>query len=299
MQHSHSSWQQQQQQRLLQPQPYVPQQTVRPLAPGGWWKYRPFLLIMSSQLQESAALTADPPALQAASTCSMRLHFGRAHPLCKDRECERQFRELSTALFQAGQQQQEDTDSSSLMQCVQYHRSCSPAEARSRSGHVDVLLHPGDAAFAAAQQCVSNGHIKVGTRRIPVTWAAAPQPPDSVKVTVSNPPLQFARQGFTECLLAAAGYDGLQVVHEQLGNSRVSGDAAMRIPCADSIVIYVRAPEEDLILCRMPDTFEVMDRPGLPASIFVDGRTAKQPQLWQKEQQDQLLVRQRGQQLLQ
>lgn len=250
-----------------------------------------------SQLQESAALTPDPPAIRAA-TFSLRLHLGKAAPLCKERDCARQFKALHTALFQQGQQQ-DDTDSSSLLQHVQCHRSCSAAEARGRGGYVDVLLHAADAAVVAAQQCVHGGSLHVGTHRVPVSWAAAAQPADTVRVLVMNPPLQFARQGFTQCLLTAAGYEGLQVMHEQLGHSRVSGDAAMRIPCADSILAYVQAPEDDPILCQLPDIFQVTDRPGLPCTVYVDGRTAQQPQLWQQEQQQQSRVRQRGRQLQQ
>lgn len=228
----------------------------------------------------------------------MRLHFGKASPLCKERDCERQFRHLYAAVFQAGQQQ-EEADSSNLLQYADAHRTCSPAEARDRSGFVDVQLHNADAAVAAALQCVRRGGLQVGSRRVPVTWAAATQPADTVRIVFMNPPLQFARQGFTRTVLAAAGYDDLEVVHEQLGFSRLVGDATMRVPCADSIVAYVRAADRDLILRQLPDAFECGDGRHVPTTIFVEGRSAQQPQKWQQEQQQRLRTKQRGRALQQ
>jgi hypothetical protein len=270
-----------------------------PSAPGGRWKRRPFLLMSDSQLQEAAPLTTDAPDIRGSSVFSLRLHVGKAFPLCKQRECELQYRTVTTALCQQGQQLEEPESSSSILRYVQYHRNCSPAEARGRGGYVDLLLHAAPAAVVAVQQCMQNGHIQLGERRVPVSWAAVAQPAGTVCIKVVNPPLQFARQGFTRAMLMAAGYDEVAVVHEQLGHSRLMGDADMRFPCADCIVAYVRAPEDDLILCHLPDTFVVADRPGLPCSIYVDGRTAQQPQLWEQEQEQRLQARQCGRQLQQ
>jgi hypothetical protein len=228
----------------------------------------------------------------------MRLHFGKASPLCKERDCERQYRQLYAAVFQQGQQQ-DAADSSDLLQYAAAHHTCSSVEARCRSGFVDVLLHTADAAVSAAMQCVRSGGLQVGPRRVPVTWAAAAQPADTVRIVFMNPPLQFVRQGFTRTVLAAAGYDDVEVPHEQLGFSRLVGDAAMRVPCADSIVAYVRAADSDLILQQLPDAFECGDGRHVPTTIFVEGRSAQQPQKWQQEQQQRLRTKQRGRALQQ
>lgn len=269
-----------------------------PPPPGGRWKHSPCCLMREACLQESPALTATPPAMQGPQALRLRLHFGKALPLCKERDCERQYRQLYTAVFQQGQQQ-EEADSSDLLQYAAAHHTCSSVEARGRSGFVDVLLHKADAAVSAAMQCVRSGGLQVGPRRVPVSWAAAAQPADAVRIVFMNPPLQFARQGFTRTVLAAAGYDDLDVVHEQLGFSRLVGDAAMRVPCADSIVAYVRAADGDLILRQLPDAFECGDGRHVPTTIFVEGRTAQQPQLWQHEQQRRLRTKQRGRALQQ
>jgi hypothetical protein len=70
-------------------------------------------------------------------------------------------------------------------------------------------------------------------------------------------------------VLAAAGYDNIAVVHEQLGYSRLSGDAAMRIPCADSIVAFVAAEDNDLVLRNLPDSFEVAGQACPPPSLWM------------------------------
>ena len=248
-------------------------------------------------LQEAPALTATPPTVQR-SSLSMRLHFGKASPLCRERDCERQFRQLYAAVFQTGQQQ-EEADSSNLLQYADAHRTCSSAEARDRSGFVDVQLHNADAAVAAALQCVRSGGLQVGSRRVPVSWAAAAQPAETVRIVFMNPPLQFARQGFTRTVLAAAGYDDLEIVHEQLGFSRLVGDAAMRVPCVDSVVAFVRAADSDLILRQLPDAFECGDGRHVPTTIFVEGRSTQQPHKWQQEQQQRLRTKQRGRALQQ
>jgi hypothetical protein len=115
-----------------------------------------------------------------------------------------------------------------------------------------------------------------------------------VRIVFSNPLLQYARRGFTMAVLTAAGYRHITVVHEQLGGSRLFGNAPLRIPCADTIVAYVAAEESDLILRQLPDAFEVADRPREPTTIFVDGRTARQPQKWRQEQLEQQRRRERG-----
>jgi hypothetical protein len=111
-------------------------------------------------------------------------------------------------------------------------------------------------------------------KRVPFFWVTATQPAGTVCIQVVNPPLQFARKGFSRAMLKAAGYEEVAVVHEQLGNSRLMGDADMRTPCADCIVAYVQAPDEELIL-------------------------RQQPQLWEREQEQRLDARQCGRQLQQ
>jgi hypothetical protein len=54
-----------------------------------------------------------------------------------------------------------------------------------------------------------------------------------------------------------------------------------------------------MVLCQLSDAFEVADMPGLPCTIFVDCRTAQQPQRWQQEQLELQRLLPRGMALMQ
>jgi hypothetical protein len=276
---------------------------VAPPAPGGRpWEHPPFALMLHSQLQEEPVLTSEPYAAADAAVCRLRLRVGMSHPLCKERDLQPRYRHIYTALVQREQQQEESSD---IMELVCNHRTCSLKEENTRDGFMEITLHPSAAAMAAAQQLVQDGSLQVGAYKVPVQWAAAAHPAGAVELLFMNPPSQFARKGFTSTVLAAAGYSASEckVLHEQLGYSRIMGNAAARIPCADAIIAYVEAPEDDLILRHLPDSFVVLDRlaggSASTTSIFVQGRTAQQPHKWTAEQEQQQRVRQKGRALLQ
>jgi hypothetical protein len=165
-----------------------------------------------------------------------------SHPLCKERDLQSRYWHIYT-LVQQGKQQEE---SSNIMQLVSSHCTCSQREAGTRDGFIELTLHP--SAMAAARQLVRDGSLQIGAYRVPVQWAAAIPPARAVEVKFMNPPAQFARQGFTSTVLAAAGYPASEykVLYEHLGHSRILGNVPLRIPCADSIIAYVQAPEDDV-----------------------------------------------------
>ena len=90
--------------------------------------FSPDDVMMDARLQEADMLTAQPPAVSRSCAVSMRLYIGKAHPLCKEKDCGQQYKRLTTALLQQGQQV-DGPDCSRLMECVSAHHTCSATEA--------------------------------------------------------------------------------------------------------------------------------------------------------------------------
>jgi hypothetical protein len=71
---------------------------------GARWLCSPFRLMAIARLHESTMLTADPPAVSSSRAVKLRLFLGKAEPLCKEKECGRQFQQLLTAVLEQDQQ---------------------------------------------------------------------------------------------------------------------------------------------------------------------------------------------------
>ena len=100
--------------------------------------------------------------------------------------------------------------------------------------------------------------VEVQGRRvaIPAAPAVARLPPGHVQVTFRGVPFFYARQGFSEAMLAAAGYSaarGTCVAHErpgfQVGPDRVR---LTGVPALDTVVSVVRTPPGDPALHQLP-----------------------------------------------
>ena len=160
-------------------------------------------------------------------------------------------------------------------------------------GSVVVTVLDTPAAQAAARDTVAAGHVVIdqggAALTVPVSWAPTAKPPGCTVVTVHQLPPQYARKGVGTALLEAAAQRGT-VVAEFLGGSALVGDAQLSCPAADTVVLWVEPPPEDLLLTRLPSSFE----PGVPGwptvHIEVASRPSLAPQSWQPL--NQLLQRQ-------
>ncbi|KAF6252030.1 hypothetical protein COO60DRAFT_1673864 [Scenedesmus sp. NREL 46B-D3] len=152
---------------------------------------------------------------------------------------------------------------------------------------IDGKLLPGNDFVAIVRNCSLTGVVKqqVPVRSIMSNFAGLTAAlPEKRQVTFSRQP----------AMPSIPRPRKLQLARPAL-SAQIS--AAKAIPCADTIVAYVAAEDDDPILRNLPDSFEVVDRPGLPTTIFVDGRTAQQPQRWQQEQLEQQLCTRMGREL--
>ena len=147
---------------------------------------------------------------------------------------------------------------------------------------VTVLDTP--AAQAAARDTVAAGRVVIDEGDaavfVPASWAPTTQPPGCVVVTVHQLPPQYARTGVGTALLEAAAQRGT-VVAEFLGGSALVGDAQLSCPAADTVVLWVEPPPDDLLLTRLPSSFDT-GAPGWPTvHIEVATRPSLAPQTWQ------------------
>jgi hypothetical protein len=96
---------------------------------------------------------------------------------------------------------------------------------------------------------------------------------------VQQLPLEYVRQGCVRLLVQCAQQQG-RVVCEFLGGSSWCGDAALSCPAADTVVAWVEPPPGDLLLTKLPSSFQLQD--GSRVQIHVDGRPFMKPSLWRQ-----------------
>jgi hypothetical protein len=154
---------------------------------------------------------------------------------------------------------------------------------------VVMLVHQDAASQAAAHAAVTAGHISVGPYQVPISWARSTMPAGCTEVTVHQLPVEWVRVGCGTALLEAAGQQG-EVVCEFLGGSSWMGDARLSCPAADAVVIWVRYPEDDPLLTKLPSGFQVPGRARV--QLNVRGRPSMKPELWQGLTQDRVHRRQ-------
>ena len=267
-----------------------------PHPPGGKpWPHPGPVRLLSALLQEQPPLA--PPSPQPSATANpagpwtLTLLVGKSHPQPRKKDMHHHYARVVTAVVQQGQQLSSTTTLGSL---AASHQTCSHAKRGTADSTLQLLIHSTAAALAAAHQLTTGGYVQVGTHRVPVRWSTAPRPPGAVKVLVDRAPPELARHGLTASLLYLAGYTqgSITVLEEHLGHSSITGDAALLAPCSDTVVAWVVPPAADPLLLSLPDTFVVPDSPCKLARIYVEGRTAGQPWLWQAEQEAQLSARQ-------
>jgi hypothetical protein len=169
------------------------------------------------------------------------------------------------------------------------------AAVQQHSKDVSVLefaAHDTPAARQAAREAVEGGTVTVDGYDIPVSWGrrSAP-PPGCIAVALHQLPVEFVRKGCCAVLLAAANQEG-EVLCEFLGGSRLTGDAALFCPAADTVVAWVRPPQNDPLLTSLPSSFEVLGRP--TAKIEVQGRPSLAPEQWPHLTQQSIAARERA-----
>jgi len=100
------------------------------------------------------------------------------------------------------------------------------------------------------------------------------QPPDSIRVLVLNLPAPYGVCGITSTLLTCAGYSAAEgmVAQEFLGSYKAGRAVVPGIGRTDCIVAFVRPPEGDPLLCKLPDSFMFPDSPTVKVVLMVDGR---------------------------
>ena len=180
-------------------------------------------------------------------------------------------------MFQVGQQQP-----GALPQWAAQHGTCSLQSRGAAGAFIELEVDSSPAAVQAAQQAVQGGW-QVGPYKVPARWGTSLQPAGTVQLTLTQPPLPFARQGYTATLLLAAGYEDFDVVAEFRGHSSLVGDAAVAGSPVDAIVAWVVPPPGDELLVHLPEAFNVPGRG--QARVYVQGRTFGRPWLWEQEQQ--------------
>jgi hypothetical protein len=145
---------------------------------------------------------------------------------------------------------------------------------------MDFLVHPQQQAQEAAYAALAARVLTVGDYAVPLTMAPCAGPPAGcVQVQLHQLPLEYVRQGCMQLLLQCAGQQG-EVRCEFLGGSSWCGDAALSCPAADTVVAWVKPPPGDLLLTKLPSSFQLLD--GSKVLINVDGRPATQPSLWKQ-----------------
>lgn len=235
-------------------------------APPPRWRAEPLSLLAHLPEVGSPYLASRPPATDAAPTMVVRLHLDQvSKPAGQQMALFR--KDLEGLLFRKGVQQ---PNSTTLWAAT--HRSDKDLAC------IEVSVQDTAAARQAARETVELGYVAVAGLRVPATYGRHTGPPAGCTVvTVHQLPVALGRQGCVEVLLKAAQQAG-DVVCEFLGGSRTMGDAAMSCPAADTVVAWVRAPEDDPLLTSLPSSIPVHGGPAV--RIEVGGRPSQEPERW-------------------
>lgn len=236
-----------------------------PPAPPPRWPMQPTQALARLAEQQPDFLAAGPPAANAAGCMVVVLLLHRMHTPRGQRQPSRQ--DVYTMLLRPGMQRESFiTEAGAVHTCT------------ADLSTISIVVRDSPEARQAAQAAVAAGSITVEGTSIPITWNNRAAPPVGCsEVTLHQLPGEFARPGVGRILLAAAQQPG-EVVAEFLGGSRLTGDAAMPCPAADTVVLWVRTPHDDPLLTKLPASFPVPGRSA--AKIEVAGRPSLAPHLW-------------------
>lgn len=235
------------------------------LLPLPRWAAVPLHTLAELARQHAPFLEAGPPPAASDDCMVVRLHLDQARTPRGQRQPSR--KDLYTLLFRVGVQR---PNSTMHWAAIQQHDACLST--------LRITVRDSEDARQAAREVVAAGALAVEGYTIPATWDRMAAPPAGcTEVTLHQLPVEFVRQGVGAVLLAAAQQDGA-VVAEFLGGSRITGDASLSCPAADTVVLWVQAPQDDPLLTRLPASFPVPGRPD--AKIEVAGRPSLAPQRW-------------------
>jgi hypothetical protein len=245
--------------------------TWQPAPPGPRWSVEPpILLAQLAKLRGAAPLRPDPPLTVGGTSPVVRLHLRQANRARRGRKPPSE-QTLLGMLWRHGLARRNSTQE---WACTHHTRG---------DGTTLVTVLDTPAAQAAARATVAAGQVVLGEGDaaviVPVSWAPTTQPAGCVAVTVHQLPPQYARRGVGTALLAAADQPGT-VVGEFLGGSALVGDAQLSCPSADTVVLWVQPPPDDLLLTRLPASFDA-GVPGWPTVLIaVPGRPSTAPHSW-------------------
>ena len=190
-----------------------------------------------------------PDVFSADAVPVLRLHLGRLQRGQRSSRDPKQQEEWARTVYRLLQQiQPYSGELAAIADAIQ----CSHDLAAPRAV-VSLQLRREPAALQRAQAISRQRHWQVGEFRVPATLELVHQPPGSVAILLQHPPIGFARQGLTQCVLAAAGYTSeVQVLAEFAGGDQVMGDAEAALPQVNTVVAWVRPPAGDQFLRQLP-----------------------------------------------
>ncbi|KAF8063817.1 hypothetical protein HT031_003674 [Scenedesmus sp. PABB004] len=164
------------------------------------------------------------------------------------------------------------------------YTTCDRDGQRTPGATVAIAVKPDEQSRAAAAAVAAAGVLQLGGCAVPAAWGRTAAPAGTVKVLVQGLPedLWERGQGVMAALLVAAGYGPDLAVSEHWGCSSAFGDAPAALPCADTLVAYVRTPPGEPMLSRLPDDF-VSD--GRRVRVYVAGRAAGEWRGWRASEQ--------------